>query len=68
MPKARRTRKSRVTKILAIDIGGTGLKAAIVDTKGRFLTERLRVKTPRHRGPKSVVPALIKLVTPLERL
>jgi polyphosphate glucokinase len=66
MPKARRARKSPVARILAIDIGGTGLKAAIVDTKGRFLTERLRVKTPKYPGPKHIVPALVKLVEPLQ--
>ena len=66
MPKARRAGRSRVTKILAIDIGGTGLKAAIIDTVGRFLTARLRVKTPKHPGPKKVVPALLKLVAPLK--
>ena len=57
--------KSAATKILAIDIGGTGLKAAIVDTSGRFVTERLRLKTPKHRGPKKIVPALLELVKPL---
>ncbi|HEY4275866.1 MAG TPA: ROK family protein [Rhizomicrobium sp.] len=57
--------KSRADKVLAIDIGGTGLKAAIVDAKGRFLTERLRVKTPKHPSPAKVVQALIELVAPL---
>ena len=52
MPRTSRAKKSSVAKILAIDIGGTGLKAAIVDTKGRFLTERLRVKTPKHPVPE----------------
>jgi len=58
--------RSVADKILAIDVGGTGLKAAIVDTRGRFLTERLRIKTPKHRGPKKVVPALVELVKPLK--
>ena len=57
---------SSATKILAIDIGGTGLKAAIVDTKGNFLSQRLRVKTPKHPVPKKIVPALMKLVEPLK--
>ena len=51
--------------MLAIDVGGTGLKAAIVDADGRFLTERLRVKTPKHPGPAKIVKALIALVAPL---
>src|SRR3954468_9130231 len=53
-------------RVLAIDIGGTGLKAAIVDTRGRFLSERLRVKTPRRPTPKNVVAALIELAKPLK--
>lgn len=65
MPKASRAKKTSVARILAIDIGGTGLKAAIVDTKGNFLTDRLRVKTPSHPVPGKIVPALVKLVAPL---
>src|SRR6201996_7142718 len=66
MAAASKKRKSAATKILAIDIGGTGLKAAIVDTRGHFLTERMRVKTPKHPLPKHVVPALVDLVAPLK--
>jgi polyphosphate glucokinase len=66
MAAASRARKSSVAKILAIDIGGTGLKAAIVDTRGHFLTERLRIRTPKHPGPKHVMPALLELVKPLK--
>src|SRR5215475_8106042 len=58
-------RKSSAGNTLAIDIGGTGLKAAVVDAKGRFVTERVRVKTPKHSSPKNVVPALLELVAPL---
>ena len=65
MPTANRA-KSSARKILAIDIGGTGLKAAIVDTTGRFLTERLRVKTPKHPDPRKIVTALVKLAAPLK--
>ena len=49
-------------RTLCIDIGGTGLKALIVDGKGRPLTERVRVETPRPATPKAVVDALAKLV------
>jgi polyphosphate glucokinase len=57
---------SAAIKILAIDIGGTGLKAAIVDVNGKFVSRRLRVKTPKHPGPKKIVPALVALVKPLK--
>ena len=53
-------------RILAFDIGGTGLKAALVDAKGQFLSERLRVPTPRHCKPKQMVKLLTELVKPLE--
>ncbi len=52
-------------RILAIDIGGTGLKAAIVDAYEKLLTERLRVETPRPSPPEVVLDAIAKLVEPL---
>lgn len=43
-------------KALGIDIGGTGIKAAEVDTRtGRLLTERVRFPTPLPSTPKNVV-------------
>jgi len=53
-------------RILAIDIGGTGLKAALVDRRGKMLTERLRVKTPHPSPPKTVLAELGKLVRAFE--
>jgi polyphosphate glucokinase len=47
---------------LAIDIGGTGLKALLLDPNGNAITERARVETPRPATPKAVVGALAKLV------
>jgi polyphosphate glucokinase len=52
---------------LAIDIGGTGLKAAVIGRDGAFVSERLRVKTPDHCTPKKMVRALKKLVKPLKQ-
>lgn len=52
-------------RVLAFDIGGTGLKAAVIDARGRFITERLRVLTPHPCPPKLMVKALIQLVQPL---
>ena len=51
--------------ILAVDIGGTGLKAALIDRNGEMLTERVRVETPHPSPPKVVVEALDQLVRPL---
>ncbi|HEY3806804.1 MAG TPA: ROK family protein [Kofleriaceae bacterium] len=50
---------------LAIDIGGTGLKALILGADGTAKTERIRVPTPRPATPEAVLAALVKLVGPL---
>jgi polyphosphate glucokinase len=52
-------------RTLAIDIGGTGLKALVLAADGALLTERVRVETPRPATPVAVVDALIALVAPL---
>lgn len=48
---------------LAIDVGGTGLKALLLDDKGNAITERVRVETPRPATPKAVFDAIITLVS-----
>ncbi len=50
---------------LAIDIGGTGLKAAVLDAEGRMLEKRVRVPTPDDPTPQAVIDALSKLIEPL---
>jgi polyphosphate glucokinase len=52
-------------RTLCIDIGGTGLKALVLDDKGHKLTDRVRVETPKPATPESVVGALVALVKPL---
>jgi polyphosphate glucokinase len=53
-------------KILAVDIGGSGLKAAIVDRAGRMLTDRVRVPTPARATPRAVLRELAQLVRRLD--
>jgi polyphosphate glucokinase len=53
------------SRILAIDIGGTGLKAAILNGDGEMMTERIRVVTPHPVTPDGLVEALTKLIEPL---
>jgi polyphosphate glucokinase len=50
---------------LGIDIGGTGLKAAVVDENAKMLTDRVRVPTPVGAPPAKFVEALVGLVGPL---
>ena len=52
-------------RTLCIDIGGTGLKALVLDDRGQKLSERVRVETPKPATPESVVAALVTLVKPL---
>lgn len=52
-------------RTLAIDIGGTGLKALVLGADGLALTDRVRVKTPRPATPETMLPAIKKLVEPL---
>jgi polyphosphate glucokinase len=54
-----------VADTLAIDIGGTGLKASIVDEAGELRTERVRIATPVGATPQKMVEALVGLVAPL---
>jgi polyphosphate glucokinase len=53
------------TRTLAIDVGGTGLKASVIDDTGRLLTDRVRVDTPVGSPPREIVEALARLVAPL---
>ncbi len=52
-------------RTLAIDVGGSGLKASVVDEHGRLLTDRVRVDTPVGSPPGGIVEALARLVAPL---
>jgi polyphosphate glucokinase len=53
------------SRTLAIDVGGSGLKAAIVDETGRMLTDRARMDTPVGSPPGEIVEVLARLVAPL---
>jgi polyphosphate glucokinase len=47
---------------LAIDIGGSGLKAAVLDAAGAMVGERVRIDTPTGAPPAAVVALLVELV------
>lgn len=52
---------------LGIDIGGTGIKAALVDTKkGELSSERVRVETPHGGEPEDIAKACLELVSSLD--
>ncbi len=50
-------------EILGIDIGGSGIKGALVDIRtGELKTERLRIPTPRPSTPQAIAQAVKELV------
>lgn len=54
-------------KTLGIDIGGSGIKGALVDTeKGEMVTDRLRIPTPQPAKPKAVIGVLKQIVDHFE--
>ncbi len=49
-------------KALGIDIGGSGIKGALVDTKrGKMITDRYRIPTPRPATPDAVIATVEKI-------
>ena len=50
---------------LTIDIGGSGLKAGLLDEEGNMIGDRVRVETPHPSPPAIVVPALVGLARKL---
>jgi polyphosphate glucokinase len=50
---------------LAIDIGGTGLKASVLDANGAMVADRVLVKTTYPLPPTRLVDDLAALVAPL---
>lgn len=52
-------------RTLAIDVGGTGLKAVVLDPSGAMTSERARVPTPYPLTPKVLVATLRTMVRPL---
>lgn len=51
---------------LAIDIGGTGLKASVLDASGQMVEKHVRVPTPNPCTPDILVEALTRLTAPLD--
>lgn len=50
-------------QILGVDIGGSGIKGAIVDTlTGELVTERHRIDTPQPATPEAIAAVLAQLV------
>ena len=48
-------------KTLCIDVGGSGIKAIVVDGKGKALTERARIETPQPATPGACLEVIAQL-------
>jgi len=52
---------------LGIDVGGTGIKAGVVDTaEGKMVTDRVRVDTPQPGHPPILAQTIKELVEPFQ--
>lgn len=54
-------RAANSLRTLAVDIGGTGIKAIVLDETGKPLTERGKVPTPKPSTPAAVMKAIAEL-------
>lgn len=55
-----------MTHALGIDIGGTGIKGAIVDTvTGSLVSDRLKLPTPQGGEPDAIVATVVQLIEKL---
>jgi polyphosphate glucokinase len=63
----RDTKPERETWTLAVDIGGTGIKASVLDERGALLAAKVRVETPVGEPPGRLLRALGRLARPLPR-
>lgn len=59
------TREPTGPLTLAIDVGGTGLKASVLDAEDRMVADRVRVATTYPLSPEDFVRHLVDLVRPL---
>jgi polyphosphate glucokinase len=48
-------------RTLAVDVGGTGIKAMVLDERGKPLSERKKMPTPGNATPKKVIGTIREL-------
>jgi polyphosphate glucokinase len=56
-----------MTQAVGIDIGGTGIKGALVDTaSGELLSDRIKLPTPKRGEPSAIVATVLDIVDQLK--
>lgn len=53
--------KTESLRVLSVDIGGSGIKAMVLDDTGQPVTERQRIKTPHPPHPEVVLEVIAQL-------
>ena len=57
---------SQATRAVGVDIGGTGIKAGLVDLEGgRLISDRIKVATPEGAEPQDVLDAVTEVLSTL---
>lgn len=62
-----KTRWPHNVTTLGVDVGGSGIKASILDFNGNMVTERVRVDTPYPCPPPRLVSAIRQAIEPLPK-
>jgi len=52
---------------LSVDIGGTGLKASVLDADGAMVADRVKIPTPYPLPPDKLIASLKRLIAPLPK-
>lgn len=64
-------KKPQGTKILSIDIGGSTIKATVLDEEGNLLQDFQKVRTPKPAAPEKILKAILSLTSnfqPFDRI
>jgi polyphosphate glucokinase len=61
----RASKSRRGLRTLAIDVGGTGIKASVLDSMGRMVVDRVRMATPHPCPPVVLLQATVELTKSL---
>ena len=57
---------SQTTRAVGVDIGGTGIKAGLVDLeRGQLISDRIKVATPEGAEPQDVLDAVTEVLSTL---
>mgnify|MGYP006144263539 FL=1 len=57
---------SKKGNVLTIDIGGTNIKACILNDNGKIITDYISESTPKNAGPDDVIATIKKLTSDLQ--